>query len=103
MSCRRARWPRSSCRNGRARSGTQSPMTALCKPYDSAADAEKAVDDLIAAGVPGTAVRLLRGAEIHDARREARGRFAGSVAPDEQVGAYAGPGPERRAARGSFA
>ena len=43
------------------------------------------------------------GAEIHDARREARGRFAGSVAPDEQVGAYAGDGPERSALRGTFA
>jgi hypothetical protein len=78
-------------------------MTALCKPYDTAVDAEKAVDDLIAAGVPAADVRLLMGAEIHDARRETRGRFAGSVAPEERVGAYAGAGPERRAARGSFA
>jgi hypothetical protein len=78
-------------------------MTAICKPYDTAADAEKAVGDLIAAGVPGDDVRLLMGAEIHDARREARGRFAGSVAPDERVGAFGGDGPERRAARGSFA
>src|SRR3954468_263264 len=78
-------------------------MTALCKAYDNTADAERADADLLAAGVPGDDVRLLMGAEIHDARREARGRFAGSVAPDEQVGAYAGPGPERRAARGSFA
>jgi hypothetical protein len=43
------------------------------------------------------------GAEIHDARREARGRFSGSVAPEERVGAYGGEGPERGALRGSFA
>ncbi len=78
-------------------------MNALCKAYDSASDAERAVADLIAAGVPGDDVRLLMGAEIHDARREARGRFSGSVAPDERVGAYAGEGPERSAPRGAYA
>lgn len=77
--------------------------TALCKPYDSTAEAERAVADLTAAGVPGPHVRLLMGAEIHDARREARGRFAGSAAPDERVGAYSGEGPERSALRGSYA
>jgi hypothetical protein len=78
-------------------------MTALCKPYDTAAEAEQAVADLLAAGVPGANVRLLMGAAIHDARREARGQFAGSVAPDEHVGAFAGDGPERSALRGTFA
>ena len=78
-------------------------MTALCKAYDNTADAERAVADLLAAGVPGDDVRLLMGAEIHDARRESRGRFSGTVAPDERVGAYAGEGPERSVLRGSFA
>jgi hypothetical protein len=78
-------------------------MNSLCKAYDNTSDAERAVADLLAAGVPGEDVRVLMGAELHDARREARGRFAGSVAPDEHVGAYAGDGPERSALRGSFA
>jgi hypothetical protein len=78
-------------------------MNALCKAYDNTSDAERAVADLLAAGIPGRDVHLLMGAEIHDARREARGRFAGSVAPEERVGAYAGDGPERSAIRGSFA
>ena len=78
-------------------------MTALCMAYDNTTDAERAVADLLAAGVPGDDVRLLMGAEIHDARREARGRFSGSVAPEDQVGAFAGDGPERRAVRGSYA
>ena len=78
-------------------------MNALCKSYESSADAERAVADLIAAGVPGADVRLLMGAQTHDARRESRGRFSGTVSPEEQVGAYAGEGPERRALRGSFA
>ena len=60
-------------------------MTALCKAYDNTTDAERAVADLLAAGVPGDDVRLLMGAEIHDARREARGRFSGSVAPEDHV------------------
>ena len=78
-------------------------MTSLCQAYDNTTDAERAVADLLAAGVPGDDVRLLMGAEIHDARREARGRFSGSVAPEEQVGAFAGDGPERSAVRGSYA
>jgi hypothetical protein len=78
-------------------------MNALCMAYTSASDAERAVADLIAAGAPGEDVRLLMGAEIHDARREARGRFSGSVAPEERVGAYAGDGPERSAPRGAYA
>ena len=78
-------------------------MTSLCKAYDNTTDAERAVADLLAAGVPGDDVRLLMGAEIHDARREARGRFSGSVAPEDQVGAFAGDGPERSAVRGSYA
>ena len=78
-------------------------MTSLCKAYDNTADAERAVADLLAAGIPGDDVRLLMGAEIHDARREARGRFGGSVAPGDHVGAFAGDGPERRAVRGSYA
>ena len=79
-------------------------MNSLCKAYDNTSDAERAVADLLAAGVPGEDVRVLMGAEIHDARREARGRFAGvDSEPDEHVGAYAGDGPERRTLRGSFA
>src|ERR671931_350559 len=72
-------------------------MTALCKPYATTAEADQAVADLLAAGVPGSDVRLLMGAEIHDARREARGRFAGSVPPDERVRAFRGQGPQRKA------
>ena len=78
-------------------------MTALCQAYANPTDAERAVADLLAAGVPGDDVRLLMGAEIHDARREARGRFSGSVAPGDRVGAFEGDGPERSAVRGSYA
>jgi hypothetical protein len=78
-------------------------MNALCKAYSNTADADRAVQTLLASGVPGEDVRLLMGAELHDARREAAGGFGGAVAADAKVGAYAGEGRERRAATGSFA
>src|SRR4051812_1753010 len=78
-------------------------MNALCKAYSNTGDADRAVATLLAAGVPGDDVRLLMGAELHDARREAAGGFAGAVATDAEVGAFAGQGGDRRAAMGSFA
>jgi hypothetical protein len=78
-------------------------MTALCKPYDDPARAHAAVDALISAGVPAGDVRVLMGADVHDARREAAGGFDGSVASDARVGAFAGAGPARSSARGTFA
>ena len=78
-------------------------MNALCRAYDNSTEAERAVQALLGGGVPGDDIRLLMGAEIHDARQEARGRFSGSVAPEEHVGAFAGDGPQRSATRGSYA
>jgi hypothetical protein len=78
-------------------------MNALCRAYDTTTDADRAAKALLDAGVPGDDVRLLMGAEVHDARREAVGAFAGSVAPGEQVGDFAGDGHPRATARSSFA
>ena len=83
--------------------GALRPMNALCKAYPNTAEADRAVEALIAAGVPGEDVRLLMGAELHDARREAAGGFARAVAADARVGAFAGEGGERDAPTGSFA
>jgi hypothetical protein len=78
------------------------PMNALCRAYSTTADADRAVQALLDAGVPGEDVRLLMGAELHDARREAAGGFAGSVAADDKVGAFAGERADRTAPMGSF-
>jgi hypothetical protein len=78
-------------------------MNALCKAYSNSADADRAVQALLDAGVPGGDVRLLMGAELHDARREAAGGFAGIVAGDAEVGGFAGEGGERSGPTGSFA
>jgi hypothetical protein len=78
-------------------------MNAHCTAYENTADAERAVEALLADGVPGDHVRLLMGAAMHDARRESRGSFAGAVAPDEHVGAFAGDGHRRDTPRSRFA
>jgi hypothetical protein len=77
-------------------------MNALCKAFSNTDDADRAVEALLAAGVPGEDVRLLMGAELHDARREAAGGFARAVAADAKVGAFAGESGDRSAAMGSF-
>jgi len=78
-------------------------MNALCRAYEDIVDAERAVRALLAAGVPGDDVRLLMGADVHDARTEAAGGYAGPVGSNAHVGAFAGAREERDAPRGSFA
>jgi hypothetical protein len=77
-------------------------MNALCRAYDSTAAADAAVETLISAGVSGDDVRLLMGAELHDARAENAGGFAGAVAPTAEVGSFAGAGNDRSMHAGSF-
>jgi hypothetical protein len=78
-------------------------MTALCKPYDTTDEADRAVAALRDAGIPGEDVRVLMAARMHDARREAAGGFGGEVATDARVGAFGGDGTRRDGDRGSFA
>lgn len=75
-------------------------MPALCKPFQDPDVADRTVAALLAAGVPGEDVRLLMGAALHDARREAAGGFGGSIAHDASRGGFAGAAA---GARGSFA
>jgi hypothetical protein len=77
-------------------------MNALCRAYDSTTAADAAVATLVSAGVPGDDVRLLMGAELHDAREENAGGFAGAVAPTAEVGSFAGAGNDRSTHAGSF-
>ncbi|HEX7299834.1 MAG TPA: hypothetical protein VF257_12605 [Solirubrobacteraceae bacterium] len=78
-------------------------MNALCRAYDSTHAADAAVRALIAGEVPPGDIRVLMGAERHDARREAGGAFAGKIAPESRVGAFAGDGAKRATPRSSFA
>jgi len=89
-------------RNAGAASKHCGHMNALCRAYDSTAAADAAVETLISGGVPADDVRLLMGAELHDARREAAGGFGGAVAAEARVGAFAGEAQDRGGQAGSF-
>ena len=78
-------------------------MAALSKTYPSEEAARQAVETLRAAGVPPRHIRLLTSRPLRDARREARGGFAGPVGPDAPVGTYAGQVHRRQLRIGSFA
>ena len=77
-------------------------MNALCRAYDSTAAADAAVETLTSGGVPADDVRLLMGAELHDARREAAGGFGRAVAAGARVGAFAREAQDRGGQAGSF-
>ena len=78
-------------------------MTAVCKAYPTREAAINAAAALRATGVEGDRIRVLTGAELHDARQEPTGEFAGTVGPDAPVGSFAGPAHERRTPRSDFA
>ena len=79
-------------------------MTTLCRAYTNEDDARAAVQRLVAAGVPGTAIRVLMGAPVRDARQTPIGRFAGTFdRRDVAVGSYAGPARTADAAMGAYA
>jgi hypothetical protein len=69
-------------------------MSTTCRIYPSDADARTAVDDLLAAGHPGAAIRVLMGSHRHGDDPE--GAFAGDGGAP---GAFAG----EAGAAGSFA
>jgi hypothetical protein len=75
-------------------------VPALCKPFQTPDDAARAVAALLSAGVAGENVRVLMGAQVHDARREAAGGFGGSVSSEAPRGGFAGT---RDGTRGGFA
>ncbi len=76
--------------------------TVLCRAYTSHDQARRAVDALLAAGVPGTGLRVLTGERTRDVRDEQVGEFAHTVGPDAPVGTFGGTAAHRPAA-GAFA
>lgn len=65
-------------------------MFTVCKSFDDEDSALREVEALIASGVPGEAVRVLRGAPQRDAHDDARGGYAGGPGGDG-AGTFAGP------------
>jgi hypothetical protein len=66
-------------------------MPTLCTTYSSYAAAERAVEELTAAGVSDRDIALIVGSRWHDLRSVVAGGFAGAVAVDAPVGRFAGP------------
>jgi hypothetical protein len=77
-------------------------VAALCRSYDSHAEALEAVNAVLGAGIRGQGVRVLT-SEPRDTREEPVGGFAGPTAPDAQVGEFAGESRPRGEDRGHFA
>jgi hypothetical protein len=75
-------------------------VATVCKVFDDEASALNEVESLLARGVPGEDVRVLRGAPQRDAREDPHGSFAAGHG-DDPMGTFAGP--ERTEAEGSFA
>src|SRR4051812_11235911 len=61
-----------------------------CSAYTSHDEAAQAVQELLAAGVPGAGIRVLMGEPERDARAEDMGAFAGAVASGAAHGGFAG-------------
>jgi hypothetical protein len=78
-------------------------MAALCRSYDSHAEALGAVHSVLDAGIPGEDVRVLTGEAPHDTREETVGEFAGPTGPDAPVGQFAGGSHPQAQEGGHFA
>jgi hypothetical protein len=90
-------------------------MAVVCRSYTDEQEARGAVESLLAAGVPGSGIRVVMGEPERDARSEPQGSFAGTAehggaredfagrehAAGAGRGTYAGDADEQR--RGSFA
>jgi hypothetical protein len=78
-------------------------LTDGFKTYPTETGARRAIEALLATGVPARDLRLLTGRRLGDARRERVGGFAGPVAPDAPVGTYGNRPVLRRQGAGGFA
>jgi pimeloyl-ACP methyl ester carboxylesterase len=84
--------------------GREDALTTTCQAYTSTRDAERAIERLVASGVPESAVELIMGHALEDARDAPIGTFAGTTTADaETVGSFAGAEHSGREAAGTFA
>jgi hypothetical protein len=78
-------------------------MAAVCRSYASHAEAAKAVDAVLGAGVDGSDVLVLTGEGVGDVREQPAGSFAGAVEPEDPVGSFGGERHARAEPKGTFA
>jgi hypothetical protein len=75
-------------------------MQTTCSSYTTDADAQAAVQQLLADGMPPARISVISGRATQDHRAERVGAYAGDAGP---VGAYAGMAGSTADAMGSFA
>jgi hypothetical protein len=78
-------------------------MSVICRSYTSEPEARGAVEALMAAGVPGTGIRVVMGEPERDARDEPQGSFAGTAESGGEREDFAGHEHAPGAGRGTFA
>jgi hypothetical protein len=78
-------------------------MATLSKTYSSEDAARRAVEAMLAAGVPRRDVRLLTSRPQRDIRREPAGGFAGPIGHNAPIGSYASVPRRRGQGVGGFA
>lgn len=78
-------------------------MAAICRSYESHAEAQEAVNAVLGAGIPGGGVRVLMGELARDAHAGPVGEFAGPTEPDAPVGSFADDAHPQAAPAGAFA
>jgi hypothetical protein len=77
-------------------------ITTLVNAYLSEDAARRAIEVLLAAGVPEGDIGRLSGRRLHDTRREPVGGWAGPVGPSASVGTYGSRPVLRRQGTGSY-
>jgi hypothetical protein len=78
-------------------------MSVVCRSYTSEQEARGAVEALLAAGVPGSGIRVVMGEPERDAREEPMGSFAGTAEHGGAREDFAGREHAAGAGRGTFA
>jgi len=70
-------------------------VPAVCRSYDVHAEAVRAVEAALSAGIPGDDILVISGSASRDAHEEPVGQFGGTTEPGAPVGEFAGdPVPE---------
>jgi hypothetical protein len=78
-------------------------VAAVCRSYDAHADALRAVEAALSAGIPGEDMLVISGSATRDAHEEPVGQFGGTTEPGAPVGEFAGEPEPQGTSTGDFA
>jgi hypothetical protein len=78
-------------------------VAAVCRSYDAHAEALRAVEAALSAGIPGEDILVISGSARRDAHEEPVGQFGGTTEPGAPVGEFAGDPVPEGTSTGDFA